>query len=91
MLSAHSRSYCARSLGAASSTLEARSLARDAATLQGRMELLGAMALEAKNLERIGDHCTNIAKVVHFIATGEQIKSDKSSSARPEQAEDVNS
>lgn len=26
-----------------------------------------------KNLERIGDHCTNIAKVVHFIATGEQI------------------
>lgn len=29
----------------------------------------------AKNLERIGDHCTNIAKVVHFIATGEQILS----------------
>ncbi|MFN3213856.1 MAG: phosphate signaling complex protein PhoU [Henriciella sp.] len=26
-----------------------------------------------KNLERIGDHCTNIAKVVHFIATGKQI------------------
>jgi len=26
-----------------------------------------------KNLERIGDHCTNIAKVVHFIATGEQV------------------
>ena len=26
-----------------------------------------------KNLERIGDHCTNIAKVVHFIATGDQI------------------
>jgi phosphate transport system protein len=26
-----------------------------------------------KNLERIGDHCTNIAKVVHFIATGVQI------------------
>ncbi|MHA7858855.1 MAG: phosphate signaling complex protein PhoU [Henriciella sp.] len=26
-----------------------------------------------KNLERIGDHCTNIAKVVHFIATGQQI------------------
>ena len=26
-----------------------------------------------KNLERSGDHCTNIAKVVHFIATGEQI------------------
>ncbi|MEL6723928.1 MAG: phosphate signaling complex protein PhoU [Pseudomonadota bacterium] len=26
-----------------------------------------------KNLERIGDHCTNIAKVVHFIATGMQV------------------
>mgnify|MGYP001797862294 CR=1 FL=1 len=26
-----------------------------------------------KNLERIGDHCTYIAKVVHFIATGDQI------------------
>ena len=26
-----------------------------------------------KNLERIGDHCTNIAKVVHFIATGLQV------------------
>lgn len=28
-----------------------------------------------KNLERIGDHCTNIAKAVHYIATGEQILS----------------
>lgn len=27
-----------------------------------------------KNLERIGDHCTNIAKVVHFIATGQQVE-----------------
>jgi phosphate transport system protein len=37
-----------------------------------------------KNLERIGDHCTNIAKVVHFIATGEPItKADVK--ARPEQ------
>lgn len=26
-----------------------------------------------KNLERIGDHSTNIAKVVHYIATGERI------------------
>lgn len=26
-----------------------------------------------KNLERIGDHASNIAKVVHFIATGERI------------------
>ena len=29
-----------------------------------------------KNLERIGDHCANIAKVVHYIATGEQVLSD---------------
>ncbi|MDJ0919662.1 MAG: phosphate signaling complex protein PhoU [Henriciella sp.] len=28
-----------------------------------------------KNLERIGDHCTNIAKAVHYIATGQQIRS----------------
>lgn len=29
-----------------------------------------------KNLERIGDHCANIAKVVHYIATGEQVLSN---------------
>lgn len=28
-----------------------------------------------KNLERIGDHCANIAKVVHYIATGNQVLS----------------
>ena len=27
----------------------------------------------AKNLERIGDHCTNIAEVVHFFVTGEDM------------------
>jgi phosphate transport system protein len=27
----------------------------------------------AKNLERIGDHATNIAESVHFIVHGEQI------------------
>jgi phosphate transport system protein len=27
----------------------------------------------AKNLERIGDHCTNMAEVVHYLETGEEI------------------
>ena len=27
----------------------------------------------AKNLERIGDHCTNIAEVVHYYVTGEEM------------------
>ena len=27
----------------------------------------------AKNLERIGDHCTNIAEEIHFLVTGEQL------------------
>ncbi len=31
-----------------------------------------------KNLERIGDHCTNIAKVVHFIATGQNVRETES-------------
>lgn len=29
-----------------------------------------------KNLERIGDHCANIAKVVYYISTGMQVLSD---------------
>ena len=33
----------------------------------------------AKNLERIGDHCTNIAEIVHYQITGRYL----SSSARP--------
>jgi phosphate transport system protein len=40
----------------------------------------------AKNLERIGDHATNIAETVHFAATGESLpdvrpKGDSSSYA----------
>ena len=31
----------------------------------------------AKNIERIGDHCTNIAEVIHFLETGEDLGSDR--------------
>ncbi|MDP1630885.1 MAG: phosphate signaling complex protein PhoU [Caulobacter sp.] len=31
----------------------------------------------AKNLERIGDHATNIAEIVHFEITGQEIVSDR--------------
>ena len=40
----------------------------------------------AKNIERIGDHCTNIAETVHYLVTGENLagerpKDDRSSFA----------
>jgi len=31
----------------------------------------------AKNVERIGDHATNIAEAVHFVVTGEQVSEDR--------------
>ena len=31
----------------------------------------------AKNFERIGDHCTNIAEMVHFLVTGEEIATQR--------------
>jgi phosphate transport system protein len=31
----------------------------------------------AKNIERIGDHCTNIAEVIHFLETGEDMGMDR--------------
>jgi phosphate transport system protein len=31
----------------------------------------------AKNIERIGDHCTNIAEVIHFLETGEDLGADR--------------
>jgi phosphate transport system protein len=35
------------------------------------------MLFVAKNLERIGDHATNIAEIVHYEITGEEIVSDR--------------
>jgi phosphate transport system protein len=31
----------------------------------------------AKNVERIGDHATNIAEIVHYVATGEQLTDER--------------
>jgi phosphate transport system protein len=31
----------------------------------------------AKNIERIGDHCTNIAEFVHYLVTGEEIATER--------------
>lgn len=31
----------------------------------------------AKNIERIGDHCTNMAEVIHFLETGEDITGER--------------
>ncbi|NLH79757.1 MAG: phosphate signaling complex protein PhoU [Phyllobacteriaceae bacterium] len=31
----------------------------------------------AKNIERIGDHATNIAEAVHYLVTGEQLADDR--------------
>jgi len=31
----------------------------------------------AKNIERIGDHATNIAETIHYLITGEAISVDR--------------
>ncbi len=43
----------------------------------------------AKNVERIGDHCTNIAEYIHYLVTGEEIARErpKADSAEPEEDE----
>lgn len=41
----------------------------------------------AKNVERIGDHCTNIAETVHFLVTGEDIADERPKSDDAERGE----
>src|SRR5262245_52047536 len=45
----------------------------DPRTISGCAHLL----FVAKNLERIGDHCTNIAEEVHFLVTGETLTTER--------------
>ncbi len=45
----------------------------DPRTISGAAHLL----FIAKNLERIGDHATNIAEVIHFVVTGEQLVQER--------------
>jgi phosphate transport system protein len=45
----------------------------DPRTISGCAHLL----FVAKNLERIGDHCTNIAEEIHFLVTGETLVSER--------------
>lgn len=35
----------------------------------------------ARNIERIGDHTTNVAETVHYLATGEPISGERSGEA----------
>ncbi len=45
----------------------------DPRTITGCTHLL----FVAKNLERIGDHCTNIAEEIHFLVTGDPLTSER--------------
>lgn len=38
----------------------------------------------AKNLERIGDHATNIAEVIHYLVTGRELASERPRGPRPD-------
>jgi phosphate transport system protein len=38
----------------------------------------------AKNLERIGDHATNIAEILHFQITGEELAGERPKVSLPE-------
>ena len=38
----------------------------------------------AKNLERIGDHATNIAEILHFQMTGEELTGERPKVSLPQ-------
>jgi phosphate transport system protein len=42
----------------------------------------------AKNIERIGDHSTNIAETVHYLVTGEEIASERPKADQAERSTD---
>ena len=50
-----------------------RTLVAHMATHPATVEQAAHLLFVAKNLERIGDHATNLAEMVHFAATGEQM------------------
>ncbi|RZJ38017.1 MAG: phosphate transport system regulatory protein PhoU, partial [Brevundimonas sp.] len=43
----------------------------------------------AKNLERIGDHATNIAETVHYEITGDEIVGERPRAAAPAGPDDL--
>jgi phosphate transport system protein len=45
----------------------------DPRTISGCTHLL----FVAKNLERVGDHCTNIAEEIYFLVTGDQLPTER--------------
>jgi phosphate transport system protein len=45
----------------------------DPRTINGCAHLL----FMAKNLERIGDHATNLAEIIHYELTGEDVLADR--------------
>jgi phosphate transport system protein len=40
----------------------------------------------AKNLERIGDHATNIAEILHFQMTGQELQGERPKVSLPNAA-----
>ncbi|MGI4731633.1 MAG: phosphate signaling complex protein PhoU [Janthinobacterium lividum] len=50
-----------------------RALVEHMATHPATVEQAAHLLFVAKNLERIGDHATNLAEMVYFAATGEQM------------------